>query len=210
MFTPASQDKAQRQSWVCERNYGIMLASMYTTQNVSPLAEPVTPSRYTVLAADASEATFAATMHQLVEDSPSRLVALYCRGSAEIVRALESYSRRQGSTVYEWTLDRGLISLREDGIVVPSSRRLAEALRYVQQSVHFGIYLIPIDLQLLTPPVIAQLRQLARANDGITKRVVLINEATELPASITEYCSHIQLQPRATAHLRLRDGRWVR
>ena len=167
-------------------------------------------SRYRVLAADASEADFAQVLHQHIEDSPSALVALYCRGAAEIVKALEGFSRRSGTTVYAWTLDRGLISLREDGIVVPGSRRLGEALRYVQQSVHFGIYLLPVTGHQLTPPAVAQLRQITRATDGILKRVVLLNETGDLPSSISEYCAHVQLQPRSSAKLRLRDGRWVR
>jgi hypothetical protein len=178
---------------------------------------PLTPSsatsevtRYRVLAADVTESDFPHTLHQLIEGSSSALVAVYCRGAAEIIKCLEGFSRRSGSTVYAWTNDRGLISLREDGIVVPASRRLGEALRYVQQSVHFGIYLLPVSGQQLTPPVVAQLRQITRANDSVVKRVVLLNETGDLPSSISEYCTHVQLQPRSSAKLRLRDGRWVR
>jgi hypothetical protein len=188
-----------------------VLSTMSTSQLSTATPQASTePSRYRVLAADVNEADFAAVLHQHIEDAPSALVALYCRGAAEIVKALEGFSRRRGSTVYAWTLDRGLISLREDGIVVPGSRRLGEALRYVQQSVHFGIYLLPVAGQQLTPPTVAQLRQITRATDGVLKRVVLLNESGDLPASISEYCAHIQLQPRSSAKLRLRDGRWVR
>jgi hypothetical protein len=183
---------------------------MYTTQNISLTPQLTNNTRYRVIAADVSEPDFPAVLHQAIEDATSTLVCVYCRGIPEIVKSLEGYSRRRGSTVYAWTQDRGLISLREDGIVVPASRRLAEALRYVQQSVHFGIYLLPIDGQALTPPTVAQMRQIARANDGIIKRVVMLSETAEIPSVLSEYCAHIQLQPRASAHLRLRDGRWIR
>jgi hypothetical protein len=167
-------------------------------------------NRYRVLAADVGEAEFPSMLHRCIEESSSILVCVYCKGIPEIVKSLETFSRRQGSTLYAWTQDRGLISLREDGIVVPASRRLAEALRYVQQSVHFGIYLLPIDGQALTPPTVAQMRQIARANDGIVKRVVMLSESAEIPAALGDYCTHLQIQPRASAHLRLRDGRWIR
>jgi hypothetical protein len=166
--------------------------------------------RYRILAADASDSDFASLLHQAIEASSSILVCVYCRGIPEIVKSVETYSRRQGSTFYSWTQDRGLISLREDGIVVPGSRRLAEVLRYVQQSVHFGIYLLPIDGQALTPPTVTQMRQIARANDGIVKRVVLLSESADIPTALDDYCTHIQIQPRASAHLRLRDGNWIR
>ena len=124
--------------------------------------------------------------------------------------SLEGFARRRGTTIYAWTVDRGLISLREQGIVVPASRRLAEALRYVQQSAHFGIYLIPVAGAQLTPPIVAQLRQISRVSDGALKRIVLLNESGDLPTSILEYCAHLQMQPRSSAKLRMRDGRWVR
>lgn len=165
---------------------------------------------YRVYAADMTEAEFPETLHQYIENAPSTIVAIYCRGAAEIVKALEGFARRRGTTIYAWTVDRGLISLREQGIVVPASRRLAEALRYVQQSAHFGIYLIPVVGAQLTPPIVAQLRQIARVSDGALKRIVLLNESGDLPTSILEYCAHLQMQPRSSAKLRLRDGRWVR
>jgi hypothetical protein len=166
--------------------------------------------RYRVLAADSTEAGFAPQLYQYIEDSPSALTALYCRSGAEIGKAFEPLSRRAGYAIYLWTADRGLVSLREDGIVVPGSRRLAEAMRSIQQSVHFGVYLIPISADQLTPPLITQLRQIARSQDMAVKRIVLMSESGELPASLSEYCAHLQLQPRSQARLRLRDARWVR
>ena len=186
-----------------------------SAQGVAPVgvADASTSSesgRYRVYAADMTEAEFPETLHQYIENAPSTIVAIYCRGAAEIVKALEGFARRRGTTIYAWTVDRGLISLREQGIVVPASRRLGEALRYVQQSAHFGVYLIPVAGSQLTPPIVAQLRQIARVSDGALKRIVLLNETGDLPTSILEYCAHLQMQPRSSAKLRLRDGRWVR
>ena len=184
-------------------------------QGISPIGVADVTNRtqfghYRVYAADMTEAEFPETLHQYIETAPSTIVAIYCQGAAEIVKALEGFARKRGSTIYAWTVDRGLISLREQGIVVPASRRLTEALRYVQQSAHFGIYLIPVAGAQLTPPIVAQLRQISRVSDGALKRIVLLNETGDLPTSILEYCAHLQMQPRSSAKLRLRDGRWIR
>ena len=184
-------------------------------QGVSPigltdLLNTTKAGHYRVYAADMTEVEFPETLHQYIENAPSTIVAIYCQGAAEIVKALEGFTRRRGTTIYAWTVDRGLVSLREQGMVVPASRRLADALRYVQQSAHFGIYLIPIAGSQLTPPIVAQLRQISRVSDGPLKRIVLLNETADLPNSILEYCAHLQMQPRSSAKLRLRDGRWVR
>lgn len=184
-------------------------------QGVSPigltdLLNTTKAGHYRVYAADMTEVEFPETLHQYIENAPSTIVAIYCQGAAEIVKALEGFTRRRGTTIYAWTVDRGLVSLREQGMVVPASRRLADALRYVQQSAHFGIYLIPIAGSQLTPPIVAQLRQISRVSDGPLKRIVLLNETADLPNSILEYCAHLQMQPRSSAKLRLRDGRWIR
>ena len=184
-------------------------------QGVSPigvadLLNTTKAGHYRVYAADMTEVEFPETLHQYIENAPSTIVAIYCQGAAEIVKALEGFTRRRGTTIYAWTVDRGLISLREQGMVVPASRRLADALRYVQQSAHFGIYLIPVAGSQLTPPIVAQLRQISRVSDGPLKRIVLLNETADLPNSILEYCAHLQMQPRSSAKLRLRDGRWIR
>ena len=184
-------------------------------QGVSPigvadLLNTTKAGHYRVYAADMTEVEFPETLHQYIENAPSTIVAIYCQGAAEIVKALEGFTRRRGTTIYAWTVDRGLVSLREQGMVVPASRRLADALRYVQQSAHFGIYLIPVAGSQLTPPIVAQLRQISRVSDGPLKRIVLLNETADLPNSILEYCAHLQMQPRSSAKLRLRDGRWIR
>ena len=166
--------------------------------------------RYNVLAADITEPDFPARLNQLLLDAPCALVALYCRNGAEIAKVLEGFSRRNGTSYYLWTLDRGLVSLRDDGLIVPASRRINEAIRGIQLSVHFAMYLIPAANLQFTPPLIAQLRQIARAQDGIVKRIVLMSESGDLPSSLSEYCAHVQLQPRSSAKLRLRDGRWIR
>jgi hypothetical protein len=165
---------------------------------------------FRILAADTNEEGFASALYQHIEEAESCVVALYTRSQAEITRQFELLSRRSGLSIYTWTMDRGYISLRENGIVVPGTRRIPDAIRYVQQSAHFGVYLTPSDAAMYAPPLIAQLRQMARTSDGVVRKIVLMSEDGEIPATLSSYCAHIQLEPRSRAPLRLRDGRWVR
>ena len=170
--------------------------------------EPAT--RFRVLAADPIEVDFANVLYQAIEESPNAIVALYSRSVTEVIKQFENCSRRGGRSIYRWAPDKGLISLREDAVTVPATRRIAEALRHIQQNQHFAVYLLPLMGQQLTPPNVAQLRQISRAVQTAMKRVVLLTEDGSLPATLSDYCAHLQLQPRSTAHLRMRDGRWTR
>lgn len=165
---------------------------------------------FRVLAADFDEPQFAQLLYQQIEAAESRLVVVYTRSHAELSQQLEPFSRRSGLSIYSWTQDRGFISLRDNGVVVPGTRRLPDALRFIQQSGHFGVYLLPCNGLSFTPPIVAQLRQVARADDGIGRKIVFLSEDGDIPATLSSYCSHVQLEPRSRAPLRLRDGRWIR
>jgi hypothetical protein len=171
---------------------------------------PSSPATFKVLAADFDEPQFAQLLYQQIEAAESRLVVVYTRSHAELSQQLEPFSRRSGLSIYSWTQDRGFISLRDNGVVVPGTRRLPDALRFIQQSGHFGVYLLPCNGLSFTPPIVAQLRQVARADDGIGRKIVFLSEDGDIPATLSGYCAHVQLEPRSRAPLRLRDGRWIR
>ena len=168
-----------------------------------------TAKPFRVLAADFEEPQFAQLLYQQVDEAGSRLVVVYTRSHAEISQRLEPFSRRSGLSIYSWAQD-GFISLRDNGVVVPGTRHLPDALRFIQQSGHFGVYLFPCSGLLFTPPLVAQLRKIARSDDGVCRKIVLLSEDGEIPATLSSYCAHIQLEPRSRAPLRLRDGRWIR
>jgi hypothetical protein len=165
---------------------------------------------FRILAADATEAAFAQLLYQQIDAAESRLVVVYTRSHAEVSKNFEPFARNTGYSIYSWTLDRGFISLRENGVVVPGTRRMPDALRFIQQSAHFGVYLVPCAGSIFTPPLVAQLRQVARIEDGVMRKIVLLSEDGDIPATLSSYCAHVQIEPRSRAPLRLRDGRWIR
>ena len=69
-------------------------------------------------------------------------------------------AQRRGHSI-AWDTESGLASLREHGITVAGSKRLSEALRFVLQSGHFGVY-ISGRQRRTDPQVLALMRQIAR------------------------------------------------
>jgi hypothetical protein len=100
-------------------------------------------------------------------------------------------------------------NLREVHARVPGLQRLGNALRYMQQSNHFGVYLLakfPLPISTMDNNL---LRQLARAPAGHVRRVVLLDAEPALVASLDDVAVHLNGTSRAAQRPRLRDGRWL-
>jgi len=139
----------------------------------------------------------------------SGLVALDTADAQVFISQMRTVSRSTGQAMYIWQPGSGLTSLRDAHAQVPDCVRLGNALRYMQQSMHFGIYfLIGLELPLSTMSA-ALLRQLARAPKDHLRRVVLL----DAPAALLEYVGELAVRMtdgyRPPRHLRLRDGRWL-
>lgn len=141
-------------------------------------------------------------------EAPSGLVVLDSDDVHGLIEQFRVMARHSGQAVYLWQPDTGLGSLRDAHARVPGCQRLGNALRYMQQSMHFGVYfLLGIELPLSAMDA-TLLRQLARAPKNYLRRVVLI----DAPAALVEHLGELAVrlsgnsQPR---RLRLRDGRWL-
>ncbi len=98
-------------------------------------------------------------------------------------------------------------NLREAHARIPGSQRLGNALRYIQQSIHFGVYLLtrfPLPMSAMDS---ALLRQLARAPAGHVRRVVLLDAMPTLTASLDDVA--VRLSGLAPAEQRPRLRRWA-
>jgi hypothetical protein len=149
-------------------------------------------------------------LYEQLLESGSNLVLVETPFVDDVLAHLRRMAQRRGHSIYHWSSELGLASLREHGITVAGSKRLAEALRYVLQSGHFGIYVFPSDLHEFTPQTLALLRQIARGKDGGDKRVVVLGTAIALPAPLQRLAFLITHRHGPSQRLRLRDGRWIR
>lgn len=150
------------------------------------------------------------TINALIErviGSECSLIRLHCEDVTTMHGQLRQHSMRTGQSLYAWTGDAGLRSLRDEELLVPGCRRFADALRYVAQSAHFGIYFASGYTQPLDPALFPLLKQIGKLGGERVRRVVLL-DPTPLPAAIDA----VELTSVAGAGARpqLRDGRWIR
>jgi hypothetical protein len=141
--------------------------------------------------------------------APSGLVVLDSKDVETLIGQFRAIARHTGQAVYLWQPDTGLGSLRDAHVRVPDCLRLGNALRYMQQSMHFGVYfLLGLELPLSAMDA-TLLRQLARAPKGHLRRVVLIDAPVALAEHLGELATHLNSEDSQPKRLRLRDGRWL-
>jgi hypothetical protein len=141
--------------------------------------------------------------------APGGLVVLEDTDSAVLIEQFRTLARHSGQSIYLWQPDSGMANLREAHAWVPGSQRLGIALRYMQQSNHFGVYLLaqfPLPMSSMDSGL---LRQLARAPSGHVRRVVLLDAPPTLVTSLDDVAVRMSGTLRTAQRPRLRDGRWL-
>ena len=150
-----------------------------------------------------------AEIFERILTAPSGLVVLQSKDAEALIEQVRVLARHSGQAVYLWQPDTGLGSLREAHARVPDCERLGNALRYMQQSMHFGVYFVRgVELPLSAVDA-ALLRQLARAPKGHLRRVVLVDAPPALAAHLGDLAAQVSTEDSKPRQLRLRDGRWL-
>jgi hypothetical protein len=149
-------------------------------------------------------------IYERILTAPGGLVVLEHEDTASLIDQFRAIARNNGQSVYVWQHESGMANLREAHHArIPGSQRLGNALRYVQQSIHFGVYLFerfPLPMSAMDSTL---LRQLARAPAGHVRRVVLLDSVPALTASLDDVAVRLSSTPQAAQRPRLRDGRWL-
>ncbi len=149
---------------------------------------------------------------RLVDDlmvSEARLLAVHTPEVDRVVEQFRHVVRKTGRSVYLWTEDRGMVSLKEGNVEVPGCKRLIDALRYVLQSMHFGVYLFVDAEHQMRQGSVLVLRQISRARAGHDRRVILLGQDLRLPSVLDDSVTHFTHHQLVPTRPRLRDGRWV-
>jgi hypothetical protein len=141
--------------------------------------------------------------------SKQSLVVVEADDTAVVLEQFRQFARRSGQSIYTWQDDVGITSLREADMRVPGSKRMTDALRYILQSMHFGIYLFADVSPHLRPPNTGLLRQIGRSRGGNERKVVFIGKQLHLPESMDEMAERLTYAGVRPTRPRLRDGRWV-
>ncbi|QAU25061.1 hypothetical protein EO087_14570 [Dyella sp. M7H15-1] len=148
-------------------------------------------------------------IYERILTAPGGLVVLEHDNSQVLIEQFRAIARYNGQSVYVWDPERGMESLREAHAYIAGSQRLGNALRYIQQSIHFGVYLLspfPLPMSAVDSSL---LRQLARAPAGHVRRVVLLDALPAWVASFDDVAVRLSSTASVTQRPRLRDGRWL-
>jgi hypothetical protein len=144
-----------------------------------------------------------------IVQSPHPLVVLQTPHVAETLAQMRVLAMRGGTSIYAWEPDSGLVSLRESGLHVPGSKRMTDALRYVLQSMHFGIYLFVDFAEHLRPAETLMLRRIVRLQAANERKLVFVGSKVDLPEEVDGMYERVTAENEMRRQLRLRDGRWV-
>lgn len=148
-------------------------------------------------------------IYERILTAPGGLVVLEHDNSPLLIEQFRVIARHNGQSVYVWDPESGMENLREAHARIPGSQRLGNALRYIQQSIHFGVYLLSQFSLPMSAMDSSLLRQLARAPAGHVRRVVLLDAPPGLVASFDDVAVRLSTTTPITQRPRLRDGRWL-
>lgn len=155
-----------------------------------------------------SEQAGSETFQRIVE-AERAVVVLETGHAEEMIVQFRRLAQRSGQVMYLWRESDGLHSLREGDVAVPGCLRVGDTLRYVLQSMHFGVYLLADMAPPLSPTVLSLLRQIVRAETPYIRRVVLMTQTPALTSVLESLAVSIDCDHARLVRPRLRDGRWV-
>ena len=143
-------------------------------------------------------------------DAEGNLIAIETAHIEDTLEQFRQLAMRSGQSVYLWDPENGIAALRQSELRVPGSKRFNDALRFILQSMQFGIYLVVDFEDQVKPPNTSLLRRFARIRSGNQRKIVFLAHKLSLPEEIDSLVERLQIGATSTAPPRLRDGRWVR
>lgn len=158
----------------------------------------------------AAEIFVTSRLFERIVQSTQNLIAIETADTTDVLGQFRRLALRTGQSVYTWEPDVGITSLRESAMPVPSTRRMSDALRYILQSMQFGVYLFH-EIERIRAPNTGLLRQISRIRTGNGRKVVFLGEGIHLPEGLDELLERIAHNQTGAGltRPRLRDGRWV-
>ena len=141
--------------------------------------------------------------------TPGNLIALETTHVNDALVQFRTLAMRTGTSMYLWEPDGGISSLRESGLRVPGSKRITDALRYVLQSMHFGVYIFTSFEDHLKPPDTVLLRRISRIHTGNERKILFLGANLSVPEEIESALQRLNPDSEVRTPPRLRDGRWV-
>lgn len=158
---------------------------------------------------DSPELLVTPKLFEQILKAEGNLIGIETPDVDETLAQFRQLAIRSGQSVYLWDPEAGISALRESELRVPGSKRLPDALRFILQSIQFGVYLLRDFEAQVKPPNTSLLRRIARIRTGNERKLVFIAPRLEFPGDLDALVERMSARGDASARPRLRDGRWV-
>lgn len=123
---------------------------------------------------------------------------------------LRQLAMRGGQAVYVWTADEGISPVRDGGVRISTTQRFGDALRHVQRSRHFGVYVFVGAPGNFSADDIGRLQSIAENDGRASRKVVFLGSSIKAPTELIDLMEFMRCNDSARTNLRLRDGIWKR
>lgn len=123
---------------------------------------------------------------------------------------LRQLAMRGGQAVYVWQPESGIAPLRDASARVAGTERLSDALRHIQRSRHFGIYILLGAERELRREDVGLLQSISESDSAAPRKLAFLGASFIMPAELIESVHYIRCNGTTNANLRLRDGKWLR
>ena len=142
-------------------------------------------------------------------ESESPVIALDVDELEDALLHLRSLSRSTGRSFYAWNETTGLCSMKDSEITVPGCSKFIDALRYISNSLHYGIYIFSGFENQLTHNTQEALRKITKNTGQLKYTIILIGAGLKLPGILNDFIETISHKESDRPQLKLRDGRWL-
>lgn len=146
------------------------------------------------------EAILAAQKNLLFVSTPDAALAL---------AQLRQLAMRSGQAIYAWESDDGIVPMRDGGARIASTQRFGDAIRHVQRSPHFGIYVFVGVAGKLLAGDIEGLVSIAENDGPAARKVVFLGPSFKTPDALIGLSEFMRCNDPVHTTLRLRDGNWT-
>ena len=161
---------------------------------------------------DAADAVVLVTpkLFEAILSAQKNLLYVSTPDAARALAQLRQLAMRSGQAVYAWNADDGISPMRDDGIRIGTTHRFGDALRHIQRSRHFGVYVFVGVAGKLSGDEIGRLKWIAENEGPASRKVVFLGPSFKAPTELLNLMEFMRCNDSARTNLRLRDGTWKR
>jgi len=132
-------------------------------------------------------------MLEALIDSDVSLACIQTPKHASLIKAFSEIAADSGRAMYLWTPEKGLARMGIEHIPIPHSTDLGQAVRHINSTVHYGIYIVHRPGQRLQNDerTIASIRRYAVTSHRSRHLIIFVDETLRLADELRPLCQWV-------------------